>query len=466
MSELAFNLNGEPFDLPLTATGWRVRRFKSKGAPEVVYGREGTPLVLPIDADMDDLRREARSEGRYRLDAIDEHSRPIAGAPPSYVCIHPKEPASAAPEPQPVAVRNLPLPGADFAIIEAMRVNSDLARSVVNQFPQMLESAAVLLRAADAAGMPARPLRPFELVAGDEEADDEEAEPEAPPAKQGGVVGFLEMLFEQVGPQVVTAILAGKLRVPGGLGAVLDGRRAATASAAAETQASSTPAGEPAPGRRVPAPAASSRAGRAGQAPTAVSAIVPATAELDAERAAATMRLPNLPANLPTIDDEDAAHFLKVLRALSMREAMYAQALAGELSHDELRAWIGELKQLSVPEAVAKIRAVLGTDADTASGRGIQTQAVRRTRCCAGRMNPGPPRTAQDLRAACPCPRRGGQLHVLCGNVRSALNARGLSWRHHDRVRHAVSTPSWRSSIRASRIANPTELSVHAAHEP
>jgi hypothetical protein len=82
MSELAFNLNGEPFDLPLTATGWRVRKFKSKGAPEVVYGREGTPLVLPIDADMADLRREARSEGRYRLDAIDEHSRPIAGAPP------------------------------------------------------------------------------------------------------------------------------------------------------------------------------------------------------------------------------------------------------------------------------------------------------------------------------------------------------------------------------------------------
>jgi hypothetical protein len=368
MSELAFNLNGEPFDLPLTATGWRVRRFKSKGAPEVVYGREGTPLVLPIDADMDDLRREARSEGRYRLDAIDEHSRPIAGAPPSYVCIHPKEPASAAPEPQPVAVRNLPPPGPDFAIIEAMRVNSDLARSVVNQFPQMLESAAVLLRAADAAGMPARPLRPFELVGGDQEADDEEAEPEAPTTKQGGVVGFLEMLFEKVGPQVVTAILAGKLRVPGGLGAVLDDRRAATASAVAEPQARSTPAVEPAPGRRVPAPAASSRAGHPSQAATtAAGAIVPGTAALDGERAAATTTLPSLPANLPTIDDEDAAHFLMILRALSMREAMYAQALAGELSHDELRAWIGELKQLSVPEAVAKIRAVLGTDADAAS---------------------------------------------------------------------------------------------------
>jgi hypothetical protein len=65
-----------------------------------VYGREGTPLVLPIDADMADLRREARSEGRYRLDAIDENNRPIAGAPPAYVCIHPSDmaPAPSAPE--------------------------------------------------------------------------------------------------------------------------------------------------------------------------------------------------------------------------------------------------------------------------------------------------------------------------------------------------------------------------------
>ena len=36
MSELAFNINGEAFDLPATATGWRVRRMKQRGAPEVV----------------------------------------------------------------------------------------------------------------------------------------------------------------------------------------------------------------------------------------------------------------------------------------------------------------------------------------------------------------------------------------------------------------------------------------------
>jgi hypothetical protein len=56
----------------------------------VVYGREGIPLILPIDADMDDLRREVRTEGRYRLDPIDEHNRPIAGYPAGY-CASTKE---------------------------------------------------------------------------------------------------------------------------------------------------------------------------------------------------------------------------------------------------------------------------------------------------------------------------------------------------------------------------------------
>jgi hypothetical protein len=96
MSELAYNLNGESFEVPPGAIGWRVRKLKAKGAPEVVYGRDGIPLILPIDAEMDDLRREARSEGKYRLDVLDEHNRLIAGCPAGYVCIHEGEPTVAA----------------------------------------------------------------------------------------------------------------------------------------------------------------------------------------------------------------------------------------------------------------------------------------------------------------------------------------------------------------------------------
>jgi hypothetical protein len=70
MSEIAFNISGEPFDPPPATAAWRVRKLKSKGAPEVVYARDGLPLFLPLDADIEELRREVLppSDGRYRLD--------------------------------------------------------------------------------------------------------------------------------------------------------------------------------------------------------------------------------------------------------------------------------------------------------------------------------------------------------------------------------------------------------------
>jgi len=66
MSELAFNLSGEPFEVPAQATGWRVRRLKPKGAPEVVYGRSGIPLVLPIEADIATKRATRAATGSIR----------------------------------------------------------------------------------------------------------------------------------------------------------------------------------------------------------------------------------------------------------------------------------------------------------------------------------------------------------------------------------------------------------------
>ncbi len=40
MAELAFNHNGDPFEVPAEAVAWRVRRIKGRGAPEVVYGMD------------------------------------------------------------------------------------------------------------------------------------------------------------------------------------------------------------------------------------------------------------------------------------------------------------------------------------------------------------------------------------------------------------------------------------------
>jgi hypothetical protein len=80
-------------------------------------------------------------------------------------------------------------------------------------------------------------------------------------------------------------------------------------------------------------------------------------------------RATTVPSNLPTIDQADMAHFAAILNALSLRERMYAHEIAAELTPNELRSWIAELKQLSVADAVTKIRVVLGAAGNAASAR-------------------------------------------------------------------------------------------------
>src|SRR4051812_33362883 len=162
MSELAFNMNGEPFEVPGTATGWRVRRMKHKGAPQVVYGRDGLPLVLPIEAEVHDLQREVGVPGRYRVDPVDGH-RPIQNAPAGYVFVHDGDTLV----PRGISTIKLRTP-TDDVIIESMRMNTEIARSVADRFPMMLEAAATLLHAADGAGLPRRTL----VATGDDEGDE------------------------------------------------------------------------------------------------------------------------------------------------------------------------------------------------------------------------------------------------------------------------------------------------------
>src|SRR5882757_5219743 len=127
MSELAYNVNGEPFEVPPATTAWRVRKLKPKGAPEVVYGRDGLPLFLPMDADIEDLRHEARGEGRYRLDPVDEHNRLVPNAQASYVCVPVLErgPEVVAPvAPAPVDATSQLI----AALLESQKQHTELAR--------------------------------------------------------------------------------------------------------------------------------------------------------------------------------------------------------------------------------------------------------------------------------------------------------------------------------------------------
>ena len=212
MSELAFNLNGDPFEVPAAATRWRVKKMKPKGPPEVVFGRDGIPLTLSIDAGMDELRHEARADGRYRLDLIDDLGQPVPGAMSGYVCVQPDE---SAPAPAPVAR----LAPSDNAVIEAMRMNAeamqmtiDLARSIVDRFPSVMDSTAGILRAADGAGLPAREPRGLPEPSNDDDDDEIESEEVAP--KPNGWMGLLETLIPLVAPAIKSAGPAARSRSP------------------------------------------------------------------------------------------------------------------------------------------------------------------------------------------------------------------------------------------------------------
>lgn len=384
MSELAFNLSGEPFEVPSAAVGWRVRKLKHKGAPEVVYGRDGTPLILPIDADMEDLRREARSEGRYRLDPLDDQNRALPDAPAGYVCLHPAERTEPAPTPSPVPQ------GPDHAIVEAMRMNTELARTIVERFPAMLDSAAGLLRAADGAGLPAR--EPRGLPEAVEAEPDTEPETEEVAPKATGWAGLLETITPLVAPAIMNAIASGKVQIPGGVGALLDCRRASPKASAAGARTASTPGVTPAPGPRDPAPARHGTSGARESTPNVERAGTPEVArrstpasqesathevtinashaKASAPVAATGSQSPTEPDELPTLDPAALAHFAAIQGALTFHEGALARALAAELSPAERRTWLAELRKLPVPEAAARIRAVLGTDGsdDTSGG--------------------------------------------------------------------------------------------------
>ena len=319
MSELAFNINGEAFEVPANASGWRVRKMRSKGSPEVVYAREGQPLVLPISAEIDDLRSEVDTTGRYRLDLVDQNNKPIEGAPSGYVQIN-FETQAAASETQGVAVPRASLTTAsDSIVLESMRMQSMIAVSVVERFPQMVEAVATLLRAADGAGLPARAgMAPVP----NPNDDDDEEEDDQDPATSG--FDFNAMLTQML-PMLFAGFTSGKLKVPD-MGAVLDWRKAA---ADGKQQKHQAPA--------LDVTTATERATDANETSEA----------------------------LPPLDPKTMSHFIAIQTALDPNEAALARQVAAELAPAELRAWFKDLAALSVTDAVAKIRKMLGASAQT-----------------------------------------------------------------------------------------------------
>jgi hypothetical protein len=304
MSELAFNSNGESFDLPATVTGWRVRRLKPRGAPELVYGKDGRPLTITIEADIDELRNAVVTPGRYRLDAINDDGKSVENVPAAYVQV-------VRLEREPAAAVSTMSSTSDDILREAMRFNTELAKSVIDQFPAMMMSAAELLRAADGAGLPARQPRGTAMNTDD---DDDETEDDDLVTPASGSP-LLEMI-NQFAP-VIIATLAPKL------GSLFEGGQKAVTEEA--TKESAVP--------------------RKAIAKTSATNTAPA---------------PSKAIDLSSIDPATLAKIMAVQAQLTPAELARVQRLGAQLSPTEVSAFFDELAAMPMNDAVAKVRSMIG----------------------------------------------------------------------------------------------------------
>jgi hypothetical protein len=150
MAELAFDVNGDGFDLPAGARGWRVRRVMPQASPAVVYGRRGIPLFLPLGGGIAALHAEVSEPGRYRLDPVDDCHRQIAGAPSAYVMVAAKRGGEVAELP-PAGEATAPT---DLVLLrEAHHTNAAMVEAIVSGMAPLMDAAATVLRAAS--GLPA-----------------------------------------------------------------------------------------------------------------------------------------------------------------------------------------------------------------------------------------------------------------------------------------------------------------------
>jgi hypothetical protein len=306
MSELAYNANGESFDVPATVTGWRVRRMKPRGAPELVYGPEGRPLIVPVETTIDELRDAVGSSGKYRLDPVNDDGKGVELVPPAYVQV-----VRATRNGESVAMQTVT--HSDDTVREAMRLNTDLAKSIIDQFPAMMMSAAELLRAADGAGLPARqPLRTQVQSATDDDEDDD-----APAGATNGSM-VLEMI-NQFAPLVI-GFLAPKL------GGAFMAPKALAKPAASEPIAATV---------------------------ARVSEAAPPASPTTTRQAVAT--------DLSNTDPATLAKVMAVQAQLSPGELARVQQLASQLSQADLQAFFAQLGPLSVSEALSKVRSLIGT---------------------------------------------------------------------------------------------------------
>jgi hypothetical protein len=342
---LAVDPDGHPIELPESSAAWRVRR-KTGGRPRLVLGVDKQPVQLPLSYSLVDLE-DILAPAEYLLDVVDAKGDAVGIT--IAVSLAALRNADGPPEESSPAADSissmLPTTASETRLVleanvratqmaflhnqKTLELGLRMAETLRDGVRVMAESQADWIKAMASARGFFRNAAPLQLPPPppppandrDDEEDDDDDDYEPPPQPT-----WVDQLTPVIGPLVnslVQSFMSRPKDAPSGRAPrvkleardVLDWRRIKEKQDDARAK--------------------------------------------EAEAAAAEAA----EAELPPIDLAAAAHFVAIQQRLTEDEAAMARAIGANLSPGELRIWMHELQQLSVDDAVAKIRAFLNKPA-------------------------------------------------------------------------------------------------------
>jgi len=369
-------------------------------------------LIIRVDATHADLLAAA-GPGRYRLEAVDDHGRKVDGVP--VACTGPlsgelddEVTGDDEEEGEPMfhgsAARRAQM---EDVLCQMLANQTRMVEATLGQMGTVIAGVAGLLHAVHQTGVaaqvppqfavpPAPPSLPSMPQPVEPEPDEtEDAPPDEGAAPPSALPEALRLIIEKTIDKLVPLIFE-KVTSGGGLGglplaAFLDWRKAMPQNAPAATTAATAPA-EPAAATATTAPAAPAvttapAAYAAPAAPTSAHATHSVTAQPAATASAGAAPSPTTPhgaapaatapkpasaLNPQELTQEEAAamlnaHILQIWQGLTSAERSRATELISGLTNTQRSAWFAELARLTVPEAIARARAVLRAQPPPAS---------------------------------------------------------------------------------------------------
>jgi hypothetical protein len=379
MSQLAYDEDGQHFQVPATVARWKVRRFNNpggRGGAQIVYGEAGTPLFIDVDTDPSDFREAVGGvPGRYRLDGVDHQARVVEKVPPAYLMIggtSTATPGSAlSPPPMTTAL--------EYALVEIVRANSEAIRAVTDKFGSVVEAVGGLVRAADGAGLPRRlPLGPL-LLDGtahdiDEDEDEDEDEQEgagaARPASESSMVNMLGQVMQMVSMFASMRGGANSPKIGAVMGQVIETvKRVETASTTNDAQAAPPSPEEPDDESdnydnedadededEDTAMSIDSEGKNGPHVTNGVTSTLHTTSPGKASGRPASSPAKDATPTSAAIAADPMAHFQQVLAELTPSERAQVQYVVTTLSVGDLMQWYDQLARMSVVDGAAMIR--------------------------------------------------------------------------------------------------------------